>query len=133
MNDFKVALSQLKKSKINNVYLLKGEDQFLQNFFIEKLYDAIFIKTKGTKEFLTLNEFSGKEIMDKLISSDLFGTKNLFILKDPQQIKGKVAEELISYCQDPLKNHFLVFINDNYMDKSSFSKNLQKYISSLNV
>ena len=105
MNNFKSALSQLKKGKIDNVYLLKGEDQFLQNFFIEKLYDAIFIKTKGTKEFLTLNEFSGKEIMDKLISSDLFGTKKLFILKDPQQIKGKVVEELISYCQDPLKNH----------------------------
>ena len=133
MNDFKSALSQLKKGKIDNVYLLKGEDQFLQNFFIEKLYDAIFIKAKGTKEFLTLNEFSGKEIMDKLISSDLFGTKKLFILKDPQQIKGKVVEELISYSQDPLKNHFLVFINDNYMDKSSFSKNLQKYISSINV
>ena len=108
MNDFKSALSQLKKGKIDNEYLLKGEDQFLQNFFIEKLYDAIFLKAKGTKEFLTLNEFSGKEIMDKLISSDLFGTKKLFILKDPQQIKGKVVKELLSYCEKPLKNHFLV-------------------------
>lgn len=133
MNDFKSALSQLKKGKIDNVYLLKGEDQFLQNFFIEKLYDAIFVKTKGTKEFLTLNEFSGKEIMDKLISSDLFGTKKIFILKDPQQIKGKVVEEFKSYCQNPLKNHFLILINDNYLDKGSFSKNLQKYIPSINV
>ena len=133
MNDFKSALSHLKKGNIGNVYFLKGEDQFLQNFFIEKLYDAIFIKTKGIKEFLTLNEFSGKEIIDKLISSDLFGTKKLFILKDPQQIKGKVVEELISYCQDPLKNHFLVLINDNYMDKGSFSKNLPKYIYNINV
>ena len=133
MNDLKLALSQLKIGKIDNVYLLRGEDQFLQNFFIAKLYDAIFIKTVGTKEFLTLNEFSGKEIMDKLISSDLFGTKKLFILKDPQQIKGKVIEELISYCQDPLKNHFLVMINDNYMDRGSFSKNLQKYVSTINV
>ena len=133
MNDFKSALSQLKKGKIDNVYLLKGEDQFLQNFFIKKLYDAIFVKTIGTKEFLTLNEFSGKEIIDKLISSDLFETKKLFILKDPQQIKGKVIEELINYCQNPLKNHFLVLINDNYMDKGSFSKNLQKYVFNINV
>ena len=129
MNDFKSTLSQIKKGNIDNVYLLKGEDQFLQNFFIEKLYDAIFIKTKGTKELLTLNEFSSKEIMDKLISSDLFGTKKIFILKDPQQIKGKVVEELKSYCQDPLKNHFLILINDNYLDKGSFSKNLQCSIS----
>jgi len=133
VNDLKLALSQLKIGKIDNVYLLRGEDQFLQNFFIAKLYDAIFIKTVGTKEFLTLNEFSGKEIMDKLISSDLFGTKKLFILKDPQQIKGKVLEEIISYCQDPLKNHFLVLINDNYMDKGSFLKNLQKYVFNINV
>ena len=133
MNDFKSALSQLQKSKFDNVYLLKGEDQFLQNFFIEKLYDAIFIKTKGTKEFLTLNEFSGKEIMDKLISSDLFETKKLFILKDPQQIKGKVLEELKSYCQKPLINHFLILIIDNYLYEGSFLKNLQKYVSSINV
>jgi len=133
MNDFKVTLSQLKNGKIDNVYLLKGSDQFLQNFFIEKLYHAIFIKTKGTKEFLTLNEFSGKEIIDRLICSDLFETRKLFILKDPQQIKGKVVKELISYCQNPLKNHFLVLINDNYMDKSFFSKNLPKYISKINV
>jgi len=133
MNDFKVVFSQLKKGNIDNVYFLKGEDQFLQNFFIEKLYDTIFAKAKGTKEFLTPNEFSGKEIMDRLISSDLFETRKIFILKDPQQIKGKVVKELISYCEKPLKNHFLVLINDNYMDKGSFSKNLPKYISDINV
>ncbi len=108
MNDFKSALSQLKKGKIDNVYLLKGEDQFLQNFFIEKLYDAIFIKTKGTKEFLTLNEFSGKEIMDKLISSDLFGTKKLFILKDPQQIKGKASSNIF-LASSAVSNGLLFF------------------------
>ena len=37
MNNFKSALSQLKKGKIDNVYLLKGEDQFLQNFFVLKI------------------------------------------------------------------------------------------------
>ena len=52
----------------------------MQNFFIQKLYDAIFIKAKGTK-FLTPNEFSGKEIMDRLIGSDLFETKEAFHFK----------------------------------------------------
>ena len=52
MNDFKVFISQLKKGRADNVYLLKGEDQFLQNFFIEKLYDAIFIEGQCTKEYL---------------------------------------------------------------------------------
>ena len=133
MNDFKVFISQLKKGRADNVYLLKGEDQFLQNFFIEKLYDAIFIEGQCTKEYLTLNEFSGKEIMERLISSDLFGTRKLLILKDPQQIKGKVLNELINYCEKPLKNHFLVLINDNYMDKGYFLNNLPRYISKINV
>ena len=79
MNDLKIVLSQLKKEKIDNVYLIKGEDQFLQTFFIEKLYNTIFNKAKGTKEFLSINEFSGKEIMGRLIGSDLFGTRKLFI------------------------------------------------------
>ena len=133
MIDLKIVLSQLKKEKIDNVYLIKGEDQFLQTFFIEKLYNTIFNKAKGTKEFLSINEFSGKEIMGRLIGSDLFGTRKLFILKDPQQIKGKVVNELISYCRKPLKNHFLILIIDNYMDKGFFSKNLPKHISRINV
>lgn len=133
MNDLKQILSKIKAGKLNNVYVLKGEDLFLQNFFIEKLFDKLSLESLGSKEFLTPNELSGKEILNKLLSADLFNSKKLFILRDPQQIKGKVSKELISYCHQPLLNHYLVLICDNYLDKSSFFKNLYSTIPLINV
>ncbi|MFL2989673.1 MAG: DNA polymerase III subunit delta [Candidatus Neomarinimicrobiota bacterium] len=133
MDDIKHILLNLKAGEINNVYVLKGEDLFLQNFFIEKLSNKLFLDSSCSKELLTPNELSGKEILDKILSSDLFNSKKLIILRDPQQIKGKVSKELISYCDQPIMNHFLVLICDNYLDKSSFFKNLSSEIPFINV
>ena len=76
MDDIKHILLNLKAGEINNVYVLKGEDLFLQNFFVEKLSNKLFLDSSFTKEFLTPNELSGKEILDKILSSDLFNSKN---------------------------------------------------------
>ena len=133
MDDIKHILLNFKVGELNNVYVLKGEDLFLQNFFIEKLSNKLFLDSSCSKEFLTPNELSGKEILDKILTSDLFNSKKLIILRDPQQIKGRVSKELISYCNQPISNHFLVLICDNYLDKSSFFKNLSSKITSINV
>jgi len=67
------------------------------------------------------------------LSIDLFVSKKLFIIKDPQKIKGKPLNELLKYCNNPLDNHFLVLINDNFADSDSFSKKMPKNILKLNV
>ena len=87
MNDLKKTLSKINNGVIDKIYFLKGEDQFLQNFFIDKLFLNIFSDIKGFKKFFTTNEFSGKEIIDSILSSDLFVTKKLFIIKDPSENK----------------------------------------------
>ena len=133
MNDFKLAFSKINNGIIDKIYYLKGEDQFLQNFFIDKLSLKIFSESPESKSFFTTNEFSGKEIVDSILSVDLFVSKKLFILKDPQNIKGKPLDELLKYCRSPLDNHFLVFINDNFADSDLFSKRIPKNISKLNV
>ena len=133
MNDLKLALSKINSGVIDKIYFLKGEDQFLQNFFIDKLCLNIFSDSFRFKRFLTTDEFSGKEIIDLILSSDLFATKKLFILKDPHKIKGKPLDELLKYCNDPYDNHFLVLIIDNFTYADSFSKKVPKNISRLNV
>ena len=115
------------------VYYLKGNDQFLHNFFIEKLCDSIFAENKIIKTLLTPNEMSGKEIIEQILFSDLFNTQKLFILRDPQQLKGKAVKDLLDYCSNPIPNHFLVLINDNFMDNSSFSKSVMKNVDPINV
>ncbi len=122
MIDIKNAIRLIQNNKIDNVFYLKGEDQFLQSFFIQKICEAIFIDQKVFKELLTPNEISGKEILERILYTDLFNSKKLFILRDPQQLKGKASKDLLNYCIEPISNHFLVMINDNFMDNSAFSK-----------
>ena len=133
MIQFKNAIRLIQNNDILPVYYLKGEDQFLQTFFIEKLCDSIFSDNRVDKNLLTPNEMSGKEIIDIILSSDLFSTKKLFILRDPQQLKGRAIKDLLDYCSNPLPNHILVLVNDNYLENSSFSKAIIKSAEPINV
>ena len=133
MIELKNAIRLVQNNNIKPIYFLRGDDHFLQNFFIEKICSSLFLEEKISKSFLTPNEMAGKEIIDSLLFSDLFSTKKLFILRDPQQIKGKPAKDLLDYCSNPIPNHFLVLINDNYMDNSSFTRSLTKIIDAINV
>ena len=45
----KEAIASLKKDMIYPIYLLKGNDHFLQNFFIEKLSEEYFGSSKIEK------------------------------------------------------------------------------------
>tara|TARA_B100001250_G_scaffold355545_1_gene330096 strand:- start:192 stop:1166 length:975 start_codon:yes stop_codon:yes gene_type:complete len=133
MIELKNAIRSLHINNIKPVYYLKGDDHFLQNFFIEKICNSIFLAEKINKSLLTPNEMAGKEIIDSILFSDLFSTKKLFILRDPQQIKGKPVKDLLDYCSNPISNHILVLVNDNYMDQSSFTRSLVKIVNPINV
>ena len=133
MIEIKNAIRMIQNNDALPVYYLKGNDQFLHNFFIEKLCDSIFAENKIIKSLLTPHEMSGKEIIEQILFSDLFNTQKLFILRDPQQLKGKAVKDLLEYCSNPIPNHFLVLINDNFMDNSSFSKSVMKNIDPINV
>ena len=133
MSDLKLVLSKIKKGHVDKVYFLKGEDQFLQNFFINRLYESLFSNSSGSKNYLTTNEFSGKEIIDIILSIDLFCSKKLFIIKNPQKIKGKPLGELLDYCHNPIDNHFLVLINDDFVSTDSFAKKIPANIHKINT
>ena len=133
MIELKKALRSIQNNNIKSVYHLKGDDHFLQNFFIEKLCNSIFMEEEINKNFLTPNEMTGKEIIENILFCDLFSTKKIFILRDPQQIKGKPVKDLLDYCSNPILNHFLVLVNDNYSDKSSFTRSLTKLLDPINV
>ena len=133
MIEIKNAIRMIQNNDALPVYYLKGNDQFLHNFFIERLCDSIFAENNIVKSLLTPNEMSGKEIIEQILFSDLFNTQKLFILRDPQQLKGKAVKDLLDYCSNPIPNHFLVLINDNFMDNSSFSKSVMKNVDPINA
>ena len=66
---FKEAIASLKKDMIYPIYLLKGNDHFLQNFFIERYKDAYqiqldqFIKSIRNKKNTLVTFEDGKNAL----------------------------------------------------------------------
>ena len=121
----KEAIAGLKKDMIYPIYLLRGNDHFLQNFFIEKLSEEYFGSSKIEKVLMLPDEMSGKEIVDRITTTDLFSTKKIFIIRDPQKIKGKASIDLANFCKNPVADCVTVFLNDDWAIKSSFSRKVE--------
>ena len=116
----KEAIASIKEDMIYPIYSLKGNDHFLQNFFIEKLSEEYFGSSKIEKVLMLPDDMSGKEIVDRITTTDLFSTKKIFIIRDPQKVKGKASIDLANFCKNPVADCVTVFLNDDWAIKSSF-------------
>jgi len=124
---------KLNKGELNQVYFLKGDDYFLQEYFIKKVEKSIFGDNASHRELLIPDDLSSQEILDRISQADLFCSQKYFIIRNPQQIKGKAQNELIQFCLNPTPNHFLVIIVDDYYSSLKMSKDLQKVLGSIDV
>ena len=129
----KEVLKQVRIGDLKFVYFLRGSDSFLQSFFIEKLSKYYFIDSINDKTFLFPDEMDGKEIISQLFNEDLFSSKKLYILRNPQQIKGKYKDDLIKYCLSPLKSRILILIIDDWFDKSIITKKIGSKVDVVDV
>ena len=119
-------LRAVQAGNIEPVYFLLGEEYYLQHLIIEHIGKAIFGKSKQNKTLLLPDELSNKEIIDQLTQADLFSSKKLFILRNPAALRNKYREELLDYCRNPLQNHNLIIIEDDYGDRKAMTKDLKK-------
>ena len=126
-------LRTVQAGNIEPVYFLLGEEYYLQHLIIEQISEALFDEKKQDKTFLLPDELSNKEILDQLTQNDLFESKKLFILRNPAALRNKYREELLDYCHNPLQNHNLIIIEDDYSNKKAMTKDLKKYLDTISV
>lgn len=131
--NLKDAFQKLDNGILNQVYVLKGDDYFLQEYFIKKLEKSVFGDDPSHRELLMPDDISSQEILDRINQADLFSIKKYFILRNPQQIKGKAQDELLQFCSNPIPNHFLVIIMDDFYSKLKIVEKLQKELSPIDV
>ena len=129
----KEAINDIKEDVLHPVYLLKGNDHYLQNFFIDKLASKYFGSSPVEKLYLLPDEMSGKDIIDNITTSDLFSTKKLFILRNPQKLKGKASLDLLNICKHPVNDYIVVLVNDDWLARSSFIGKIEGFISPVDV
>ena len=121
---FNSSIQLIKNESIDSIYFLMGDDQYLQNFFIDQL-EAVLSKTGPIdKIILSVDEFGSKEIISKINESDLFSSRKIIILRSPNSLRGKTRDELLDYCMNPSSNKYLVFIQDEFSLKNKFVKAL---------
>ena len=126
-------LRAVQAGNIEPVYFLLGEEYYLQYLIIEQISKALFDENKQDKTLLLPDELSNKEILDQLTQTDLFASKKLFILRNPAALRNKYREELLDYCRNPLQNHNLIIIEDDYSNKKAMTKDLKKNLDAISV
>ena len=124
----KEALKNISLRHINPVFFLKGDDHFLQDFFIEKVSKKFFGNNKYSKTLMLPDDMKGKEIIEKLMTTDLFETNKLFIIRNPQKILGKPSIDLLEICKNPNSSHLLFLIIDDWFSKTSFVSKIESFI-----
>jgi len=129
----KEALMKMNKGQLDQVYLVMGDDYFLQEYFIKRCEKSIYKDEQSHRELLMPDDLGQQEIINRLTQSDLFSSKKLFILRNPQLIKGKSLDELIQFCKDPQPNHFLVVVMDDFYSTLKIAKELQKTLKPIDA
>ena len=129
----KEAIGNLKNGVVYPVYYLKGNDYYLQHLFIDKLSEKYFGPSKKEKILMLPDDMSGKEIIDRLTTTDLFADKKIFIIREPQKVKGKASMDLINICKEPIEGHVIVLVNDDWALRSTFFSKIEGHHPQIDV
>ena len=121
---FNNSIQLIKNKKIDSIYFLMGEDQFLQSFFINQLETELSKVASIDKIILSVEEYGSKEIISKINQSDLFSSRKIIILRSPNSLRGKTRDELLDYCFNPSSDKYLVLIQDEFSLKNKLIKGL---------
>ncbi len=129
----KQAINEAKAGNIFPVYLLKGDDHFLQSFFVEKIANIFSGDHPIDKMLMLPDDMKGKKIIEILTTIDLFSIKKIFIIRDPQKITGQPSKDLLHLCENLDPNYLLFLMVDDWLSKSSFISKIEKLTESINV
>ena len=121
---FNNSIQLIKNKKIDSIYFLMGDDQFLQSFFINQLETELSKVASIDKIILSVEEYGSKEIISKINQSDLFSSRKIIILRSPNSLRGKTRDELLDYCFNPRSDKYLVLIQDEFSLKNKLIKGL---------
>ena len=129
----KQAINNIDNGIIDPIYTLKGNDYYLQNLFLKKLSSTYFKNRIINRMLLLPDDMTGKEIVDSITNIDLFSSKKIFILREPQKLKGKHSAELLNVFKNPNEEQIIVVINDDWLSKSTFLKKIENIVDVIDV
>ena len=126
-------INSLKNGVIDPIYVLQGTDKYLQRFLSDKIADSFFQDSKADKNLLIPDDMKGEEIIEQITATDLFSSKKMFILFEPQKLKGTSRKEFLSYCDNPIKTNCLIILLEEFGKNVAMVRELTKRFTPTNV
>jgi DNA polymerase-3 subunit delta len=118
---------------VEPIYLLQGTDKYLQRFLSNRISQAFFQDSKSDKTLLIPDDLKGPEIIEQITATDLFSSKKMFILYDPQKISGQSRKEFLSYCDKPIQSNCLVIVLEEFSKNVAMVRELTNRFTAINV
>ena len=130
MNDYKLAISEIEKSKFHSFYLISGDEVFFTNRIVKLLVKKIINDESKPFDYSILygKETSVNNLIELARRFPLVSKYNLIIVKDAQYI-DKGLDEIVKYVENSSKKSIIVFCYMNkFLDKrKKLYKSVVKY------
>jgi len=126
-------MNSLKSGSVEPVYVFQGADKYLQKFLADRIADKYFNNSKHDKNLLIPDDMKGEEIIEQITATDLFSSKKMFILFEPQKLKGASRKEFLSYCDNPIKTNCLIIVLEEFGKNVAMVRELTKRFTAINV
>ncbi|MFH1850728.1 MAG: DNA polymerase III subunit delta [Candidatus Neomarinimicrobiota bacterium] len=126
--ELRTAIQNLQAGQIAPVYLLQGDDYYLQQFLINRIEQAFFAGTPVDRQLLLPEEIGGRETVEALTRSDLFSSRKLFTLRNAQQLREPHRRQFLDYCKNPILNHCLIVIDDESGNRLALMRDLAELV-----
>jgi len=123
---YKKEFDALLKSKLPNIVLLYGENEFLLNFYAKYYKEKLYAKETLLEHLY--EDYNFERAKAYLSQSSLFGGVNLYILRSNKKVPKKELDELIKICNKNNTNYFLYIYEGSNKD----AKSLQNSFSNKN-
>ncbi|MFC1565592.1 DNA polymerase III subunit delta [Candidatus Neomarinimicrobiota bacterium] len=126
-------MNSLKNGVVEPIYLLQGTDKYLQKFLFDKIAEKFFQDAKSDKTLLIPFDMKDQEIIEQITTTDLFSSKKMFILLEPQKISGQNRKELLAYCDNPVQSNCLVIVLEEFSKNVAMVRELTNRFTAINV
>ena len=130
MNDYKLAISEIEKSKFHSFYLISGDEVFFTNRIVKLLVKKIINDESKPFDYSILygKETSVNNLIELARRFPLVSKYNLIIVKDAQYI-DKGLDDIVKYVENSSKKSIIVFCYMNkFLDKrKKLYKSVIKY------
>ena len=120
----KEIISEIKSLKVKPVYVVIGNDAYLQSFFISQIKRK-FLNKEIQKKVYSFDEDDGSHILNEITGISLFSESKIFILRGIKKMKKTHLSDLIAWSIIPNPQNCVILIKNEFDLKHSIIKELK--------